>query len=55
MSDGSLNLTTGRHFRQNLQTHSHPLTVQSEVLYKIVNGQVVPADVNMWMMQSTLY
>ena len=29
-----------------LAKHSHPLTVQSEVLYNIVNGQVVPADVN---------
>ena len=35
-----------------LAKHSHPLTVQSEVLYSIVNGQVVPADVNkyIWMM-----
>ena len=29
-----------------LAKHSHPLTVQSEVLYNIVNGQVVPAGVN---------
>ena len=29
-----------------LAKHSHPLTVQSEVLYNIVNGQVAPADVN---------
>ena len=29
-----------------LAKHSHPGTVQSEVLYNIVNGQVGPADVN---------
>ena len=29
-----------------LAKHSHPLAVQSEVLYNIVNGHVVPADVN---------
>ena len=29
-----------------LAKHSHPGTVRSEVLYNIVNGQVVPADVN---------
>ena len=28
-----------------LATHSYPLTVQLEVLYNIVNDQVVPADV----------
>ena len=30
----------------DLAMHSHPLTVQSELLYNIVNGQVAPADVN---------
>ncbi len=29
-----------------LAKHSHPLTVQSEVLYSIVNGQVASADIN---------
>ena len=29
-----------------LAKHSHPLTVQSEVLYNSVNGQVAPTDVN---------
>ena len=29
-----------------LAKHSHPLTAQSEVLYNIVNGRFVPADVN---------
>ena len=29
-----------------LAKHFHPLAVQSEVLYNIVNGQVVPADIN---------
>ena len=29
-----------------LAKHSHPLTIQSEVLYNIVNVQVAPADVN---------
>ena len=29
-----------------LEKHSHPLSINSDVLYNIVNGQVAPNDVN---------
>ena len=41
-----LNFDDRETLSSELAKHSHPLTVQSEVLYNIVNGQGVPADVN---------